>query len=98
VKSLAKPLPAKKEIPFVPAAVLPPAVPKKPGRQPKPKIKKIKKIFKPYNPIMVAVADKPLAKKEPKGKFEMEFVMRCSEPLLYDFFTAPSGMSEWFAD
>lgn len=70
---------------------------RKPGRQPKPKIKKIKKTFTPYNPIQI-VAEKPVAKKEPKGKFEMEFVMRCSEPLLYDFFTAPSGLSEWFAD
>lgn len=37
-------------------------------------------------------------KKEPKGKFELEYVVRTSAPILYEFLTSPSGLSEWFAD
>ncbi|MGE0568525.1 MAG: START-like domain-containing protein, partial [Bacteroidia bacterium] len=36
--------------------------------------------------------------KEPSGKFEMEFPMRASAELLYEFFSTPSGLSEWFCD
>ncbi|MBI2270411.1 MAG: SRPBCC domain-containing protein [Bacteroidetes bacterium] len=28
----------------------------------------------------------------------MEYVIRCSQTLLYEFITSPSGLSEWFAD
>jgi len=28
----------------------------------------------------------------------MECVVRTSEPILYEFLTSPSGLSEWFAD
>lgn len=41
---------------------------------------------------------KAAAKKEPKGKFELEYVIRTSAPILYEFLTSPSGLSEWFAD
>lgn len=37
-------------------------------------------------------------KKEPKGKFELEYVVRTSAGILYEFLTTPSGLSEWFAD
>jgi uncharacterized protein YndB with AHSA1/START domain len=37
-------------------------------------------------------------KKEPKGKFELEYVIRTSAGILYEFLTSPSGLSEWFAD
>jgi len=37
-------------------------------------------------------------KKEPKGKFELEYVVRTSAGILYEFLTSPSGLSEWFAD
>jgi uncharacterized protein YndB with AHSA1/START domain len=43
----------------------------------------------------VMPADK---KKEPKGKFEMEYVVHASAYLLFEFLTTPSGLSEWFAD
>ena len=36
--------------------------------------------------------------KEPEGKFEMEFVIRASADLIYEFFSTPSGLSEWFCD
>jgi len=74
---------------------------RKAGRQAVPKPKKIKKVFTPYNPIQPASANgKPVntSKKDPKGKFELEYVIRCSESLLYDFITSPSGLSEWFSD
>lgn len=49
------------------------------------------------------ISDKPIdpekkAKAEPKGKYEMEFIIRCPVTLLYDFLTTPSGLQEWFAD
>lgn len=37
-------------------------------------------------------------KAEPKGKYEMEYIIRCPVTLLYDFLTTPSGLQEWFAD
>lgn len=37
-------------------------------------------------------------KKEPKGKFELEYVMHTSAGILYEFLTSPSGLAEWFAD
>ena len=33
-----------------------------------------------------------------KIKFEMEFVIKASPSLLYQYMSTPSGMSEWFAD
>ena len=39
-----------------------------------------------------------IPKKEPKGKFELEYVIRTSAGILYEFITTPSGLSEWFAD
>lgn len=37
-------------------------------------------------------------KAEPKGKYEMEYIIRCPVTLLYDFLSTPSGLQEWFAD
>lgn len=65
------------------------------------KVKKMKQEFIPFNPIQpVNATGKPVntSKKEPKGKFELEYVIRCSQTLLYEFITSPSGLSEWFAD
>lgn len=39
-----------------------------------------------------------LPKKEPKGKFEIEYVLHTSAGILYEFLTSPSGLAEWFAD
>ena len=36
--------------------------------------------------------------KEPNGKFEMEFVVRASEDMLFDFISTESGLSDWFCD
>lgn len=49
------------------------------------------------------IADKPIdpekkIKAEPKGKYQMEFILHCPVTLLYDFLSTPSGLQEWFAD
>lgn len=36
--------------------------------------------------------------REPEGKFEMEFMVRCSPDLLFEFLYTPSGLAEWFCD
>lgn len=36
--------------------------------------------------------------KEPNGKFEMEFVVRASEDMVFEFVSTESGLSEWFCD
>lgn len=69
----------------------------------KPKLPKIIKTFvNPMATLQVALPEgsgkQALPKKEPKGKFELEFVIRTSAPLLYEFISTPSGLSEWFAD
>ncbi|MCB9189532.1 MAG: SRPBCC domain-containing protein [Flavobacteriales bacterium] len=33
-----------------------------------------------------------------KTKFELEFILNTSTPILYKCMTTPSGLSEWFAD
>ena len=35
---------------------------------------------------------------EEKVKYEMEFVIKASPSLLYQYISTPSGMSEWYAD
>ena len=39
-----------------------------------------------------------IPKKEPKGKFTLEYVVHTSVGILYEFLTSPSGLMEWFAD
>lgn len=68
-----------------------------------PKVPKILKTFvNPMTSLTVAPeANKKggtIPKKEPKGKFELEYVIRTSAGILYEFITTPSGLSEWFAD
>jgi uncharacterized protein YndB with AHSA1/START domain len=36
--------------------------------------------------------------KEPNGKFEIEFVVRASEDMVFEFVSTESGLSEWFCD
>jgi len=49
------------------------------------------------------IIDKPIdpekkLKAEPKGKYQLEYIVRCPVTLLYDFLSTPSGLQEWFAD
>lgn len=36
--------------------------------------------------------------KEPRGKYELEFVIHASVEMLFEFISTPSGLSEWFCD
>lgn len=72
---------------------------RKQAKQPKqPKI--IKTFVNPMISLAGALPIKKVAipKKEPKGKFELEYVVRTSTGILYELLTTPSGLSEWFAD
>lgn len=35
---------------------------------------------------------------DPPGKFELEYTIHTSTPILFDFLTTPPGLSEWFCD
>jgi uncharacterized protein YndB with AHSA1/START domain len=78
---------------------------KRQSKQPK-KPKILQTFVNPINSLTVAVSDKNennakkknAVVKEPKGKFELEYVIRTSPGILYEFITTPSGLSEWFAD
>lgn len=65
-------------------------------------IPKQKKLIKA--PLILPSANKPATitlkatQKEPKGKFELEYVIHCSPSILFEFITTPSGLSEWFSD
>lgn len=50
------------------------------------------------NPIKKTESYSVKPEKEPNGKFEMEFVVRASADLLYEFLYTQSGLSEWFCD
>lgn len=36
--------------------------------------------------------------KDTKEKYQLEFPLRCSPKILYNYLSTPSGLSEWFAD
>lgn len=73
-------------------------------RQPKqPKVPKMIKTFvNPHEALTNIELPEPgkkgIPKKEPKGKFELEYVVRTSAGILFELLTTPSGLSEWFAD
>ncbi len=71
-------------------------------RQPK-KPKFIQTFTNPRASLAVVLKDTnnkkgSLPKKEPKGKYELEYVAHTSAGILFEFLTTPSGLSEWFAD
>lgn len=45
-----------------------------------------------------AAYEKQLKLAEPKHKLVLEYIIHASLPLLYEFITTSSGLSEWFAD
>ena len=59
--------------------------------------KNLKPIFQPAkkNSIEVKV-EKHIP--DPPGKFELEYIIHTSTPILFEFLTTPSGLSEWFCD
>lgn len=50
------------------------------------------------NPVKRTDSYSVRVEKEPNGKIEMEFVIRSSPEMLYEFLSTPSGLSEWFCD
>lgn len=50
------------------------------------------------NPIKKLDSYSVKVEKEPNGKFELEFVVRSSPEMLFEFLSSPSGLSEWFCD
>ena len=63
-----------------------------------------KRIFKTNVITHHIISEVPLTetdkkyKPEPKGKYELEFIIHTPVTLLYDFLTTPNGLAEWFAD
>lgn len=50
------------------------------------------------NPVKKTESYSVKLEKEPNGKFELEFVIKASADLLYEFLYTQSGLSEWFCD
>jgi uncharacterized protein YndB with AHSA1/START domain len=75
-----------------------------PKKKEKKKIEKEKKTLRVFSNPITALATIAQAnasktnKKEAKGKFELEYVIGTSVPILFEFISTPSGLSEWFAD
>ena len=46
----------------------------------------------------ISLDDEKKSKPEPKGKFQLEYIIHTPVTLLYDFLTTPNGLAEWFAD
>ena len=103
-KKVAKPL--KKVAPVKPAKVEKPVVVKAPVVKPEKVVKAKKEPQLPVKKQIIApttfrtpdyvAPTKPV--KEPAGKFEMEFVIRASEDMVFEFVSTESGLSEWFCD
>lgn len=80
----------------------------KPEKKTNSKVKSTNKVNEVKTPIKSDESDfskKQLTKTqivkntpEPKGKFELEYVIHCSPSILFDFLYSPSGLSEWFCD
>lgn len=93
-KPVAKPAPAK-TAGTAPAKALAKPQTAKPVPKPAPQPKPIVMPPTYRKPDFITNA-KPM--KEPAGKFEIEFVIRSSAEMLYEFLSTPSGLSEWFCD
>lgn len=63
-------------------------------------VKAIKQIEKPSKSKTLEKVKKMngAIKKEPSGKFELEYVVNGSPGILYEFLSTSTGLSEWFAD
>lgn len=103
-KPLAKPVTKMAPVKAVKPAVIvktPVVKAEKPVKVPKEKKEKAPVIKKPIvAPTTFRKEDNTPVKfiKEPNGKFEMEFVIRASEDMVFEFVSTESGLSEWFCD
>jgi uncharacterized protein YndB with AHSA1/START domain len=55
-----------------------------------------KTIFQPVKKNTTEKNEKHIP--DPPGKFELEYIVHTSTPILFEFLTTPSGLSEWFCD
>ncbi|HTA60853.1 MAG TPA: START-like domain-containing protein [Bacteroidia bacterium] len=55
-----------------------------------------KTIFQPARKNTVEKTEKHIP--DPPGKYELEYIIHTSTPILFEFLTTPSGLSEWFCD
>jgi uncharacterized protein YndB with AHSA1/START domain len=58
--------------------------------------KNLKAIFQPAKKNTVEKIEKHIP--DPPGKYELEYIIHTSTPILFEFLTTPSGLSEWFCD
>jgi len=59
--------------------------------------KNLKPIFQPAKKNVAEVrVERQIP--DPAGKFELEYIIHTSTPILFEFLTTPSGLSEWFCD
>jgi uncharacterized protein YndB with AHSA1/START domain len=58
--------------------------------------KNLKPIFQPAKKNTVEKVEKHIP--DPPGKYELEYIIHTSTPILFEFLTTPSGLSEWFCD
>jgi uncharacterized protein YndB with AHSA1/START domain len=58
--------------------------------------KHLKPIFQPAKKNTVEKNEKHIP--DPPGKYELEYIIHTSTPILFEFLTTPSGLSEWFCD
>jgi len=58
--------------------------------------KNLKPIFQPAKKNTVEKTEKHIP--DPPGKYELEYIIHTSTPILFEFLTTPSGLSEWFCD
>lgn len=60
--------------------------------------KNLKPIFQPAKKAAQVPSKLQNEIPDPPGKFELEYTIHTSTPILFEFLTTPSGLSEWFCD
>lgn len=102
VAPVKKPIAKKVELPNVKPVKV---IAEKPAKNIEVKTPKAPRKVKPTGPrnLVPVIAKKSIVidvktGPEPKGRFELEYVVHSSAPILFEFLTSPSGLSEWFCD
>ncbi len=93
-----KPVVVKKQKPAKPAKVEKQAKASKVAVTKSTSAKNLKPIFQPAKRNNPNVIQNEKLTPDPAGKFELEYIVHTSTPILFEFLTTPSGLSEWFCD
>lgn len=94
----AKSVPVKKQKAEKPVKAEKPAKPSKVAVTKSVSAKNLKPIFQPAKKNNSNVIQNEKQTPDPAGKFELEYIVHTSTPILFEFLTTPSGLSEWFCD